>query len=136
MLNKRNNFLLASLLHFLTSFLNRTCMVHPKRKVMNIWVTISGQWKSSPFATRVRWRFNNFSFSFLCRQPTPIFSKFMFFTEKNPDTNLFFFLSKWITSAHVFSPKCLKWKITSSSSEGCLSIRLDRWNSKLWAVIV
>lgn len=135
MLNKRNNFLLASLLHFLTSFLNRTCMVHPKRKVMNIWVTISGQWKSSPFATRVRWRFNNFSFFFFYADSQHQYFQNLCFLQKKiliPIFSSFYFLSKWITSAHVFSPKCLKWKITSC----CLSIRLDRWNSKLWAVIV
>lgn len=95
MLNKRNNFLLASLLHFLTSFLNRTCMVHPKRKVMNIWVTISGQWKSSPFATRVRWRIGGsitFLSFFYADSQHQYFQNLCFLQKKNPDTNLFFFL--------------------------------------------
>lgn len=150
MLNKKNNFLSASLLQFLPNFLNRMYTVHLKRKVVMFAIN---EYLGNNFRTKKKFfflqqGFNGGSVTFLSfflvfffftDSPHQYFQILCFFTEKKiliPIFSSFYLLSKWITSAHVFSPKCLKWKITSSWSEGCLSIRLDRWNSKLWAVIV
>lgn len=148
---KSNTFLLKILLQFLPNFLYRTyTSLKKKLWCKETYFTIN-KYLGNNFRTMKKFyflqqgfnggsiTFLSFLFFVLYRQLTPIFSKFMFFLQKKiliPIFSSFHFLSKWITSAHVFSPKCLKWKITSTSSEGCLSIRLDRWNSKLWAVIV
>lgn len=106
MLNKKNNFLSASLLQFLPNFLNRMYTVHLKRKVVMFAINeyLGNNFRTKEkvllFATRVQWRFSNFSFFLSCfffcffytDSPHQYFQILCFLQKKNPDTDLFFFL--------------------------------------------
>lgn len=102
MLNKKNNFLSASLLQFLPNFLNRMYMVHLKRKVVMFAIN---EYLGNNFRTKKKFfflqqgfnggsvTFLSFLFFFFTQiAHTNIFKFYVFYRKKNPDTNLFFFL--------------------------------------------